>query len=260
MRLVLIAEAHADAVSARRLADRVLIECGPDWVADSIESLRSWTSLDADTSFTAWHDLKRHTKSHSVTIHGRNRGPDHTTARRAFAVAVFVAKETRVDAVVLIRDLDNQPERRMGLEEARKEMAPKLGFPALIGTVNLEREAWILNGFVAKSDSESRRLEQATNRLGFDPTRQPYRLRGDRRRSAQDAERAIKRVLAELVASDSVASDSGREQDCLQDTPLKVLVARGGETGLSDFLQEVHSKLLPLFDSVPVKPCSALDP
>lgn len=74
MRLALIAEAHADAVSARRLADRVLIESGPDWVADPIESLRSWTGLNADTSFTAWHDLKRHTKSYSVTIHGRNRG------------------------------------------------------------------------------------------------------------------------------------------------------------------------------------------
>jgi len=256
MRLVLIAEAHADAVSAGGLADRVLIECGPDWVtADTIESLRSWTGLDADALFTAWHDLRQHTEAHSVMIHGRGRGADHTAARLALALAVVFAKETQIDAVVLIRDLDNQPERRAGLEEARKDMASKLDFLTVIGTANPEREAWILNGFEVKSDVESHRLEQVTNRLGFDPTQQPHRLRGDRRRSDQAAERDIKRVLAELVAS-----DSGREQDCLRDTPLKVLVARGKKTGLSDLLQEVHSELLPLFDPGPAEPCNALDP
>jgi len=256
MRLVLIAEARADAVSAGQLADWVLIECGPDWIADSIESLRNWTGLDADTPFTVWRGVKEYAKSYSLKIHGRNRGADYTAARRTFAAVVFVARETPIDAIVLIRDLANQPERRMGLEEARKDIASNLGFPAVIGTANPEWEAWILNGFVAKSASESRRLEQVTNCLGFDPTQQPHRLRGDRRRSAQDAERDIKKVLAELVAS-----DSSREQDCLQDTPLKVLVARGGETGLSDFLQEVHTKLVYLFDSVSApEPCNALDP
>jgi len=53
-----------------------------------------------------------------------------------------------------------------------------------------------------------------------------------------------------------VASDPGREQDCLQDTPLKELVTCGGKTGLSDFLREVYGKLLPLFDPVPVRPCN----
>jgi len=73
-------------------------------------------------------------------------------------------------------------ERRTGLEEARKETELEPGLPILIGTPNPEREVWILNGFVAKSDSESRRLEQVKNRLGFDPTQQPHRLRSDRRR------------------------------------------------------------------------------
>ncbi|MCB2263838.1 MAG: hypothetical protein LGR52_13020 [Candidatus Thiosymbion ectosymbiont of Robbea hypermnestra] len=254
MRLVLIVEAQADAVSAGRLADRVLIACGPDWVtADAIEDLRRWTGLETDTPFTAWRDLKEQARSHSVRVHGRNRGPDHTAARRALAVVVIVARGAPIDALILIRDLDNQPERRRGLEEARKEMAPKLGFPVVIGTANPEREAWLLNGFVPRSERENRGLEQATNRLGFDPTRQPHRLRGDTRRSDQEAGRDIKKVLAELVAT-----DPEREQACLRDTPLEVLIDRGRETGLSAFLREVHTQLLPLFDPAPSKPCNAL--
>jgi len=101
MRLVLTAEARADADSAKQLADRVLIECGPEWVnADAIEDLRSWTGIEAGTSFTEWHNLKRLAKSQKrlaesrlgKNIHGKTRGPDHTAGRRAFAVSVAVAE------------------------------------------------------------------------------------------------------------------------------------------------------------------------
>jgi len=80
---------------------------------------------------------------------GKTGAGSHSKTRLALAVAIVVARETLIGALVLIRDLDNQPERRIGLEEAWKEMAPSLGFPTLIGTANPEREAWILNGFVA---------------------------------------------------------------------------------------------------------------
>jgi hypothetical protein len=53
------------------------------------------------------------------------------------------------------------------------------------------------------SNVENVRLDLVTDRLGFDPTQQPNRLRGDKRRSEQEAERNIKRVLADLVASSS---------------------------------------------------------
>ena len=108
---------------------------------DAIEDLRRWTGLEADTPFTTWHDLKKqHAKSYPIILKP-NRGPDHVAAQRALAVAIDFARRAPVDALVLIRNLDNQPERRKGLEAAQKDMAPKLGFPIVIGTADPEREA-----------------------------------------------------------------------------------------------------------------------
>ncbi|WP_295450471.1 hypothetical protein [uncultured Thiodictyon sp.] len=253
MRLVLIAEDRVGFVTAKSLADRVLIECGPDWInADSIEGLRDWTGLDETTPFTKWIELQRHPGFPHVKVHGKSEGLNYMEAGRALTLAVLVAKDAPIDVVVLVRDLDNDPSRRQGLEKARDVMATGLPFQVIIAASDPEGEAWILHGFCVQTDAESDCLASVQARLGFDPTRQHERLRGDRRRGGKQAARDIKLVLSELIGPDPM-----REEICLASTPLRVLIERGRATGLADFLAEVRARILPLLDPAPPRPCDA---
>ncbi len=252
MRLVLIAEDRVGFTAAKTLADRVLIECGPDWVdADSINSLRDWTGIDHTTPFTKWIELRRHPAFGRIRVHGRTEGPDYMAARQALALAVVVTKEVPIAAVVLVRDMDNQPDRKHGLATARDHMEPGLPFQVVIAAADPEGEAWILHGFCAETDGDRDRLAQIRDRLRFDPTLFPDRLRGDRRRDGTGAELDIKRVLSELTGS-----DLAREARCLESTPLTVLEERGGNTGLGDFLADVRARLLPIIDPAPTRAIS----
>lgn len=251
MRLVLIAEDRVGFLTGKILADRVLIECGPDWVdSDSIDSFREWTGLDVATPFTKWTELRALADTHQIKVHGKTDGPDSMAGRRALVLAVSVSKDAPIAAVVLVRDLDNQPSRRLGLRRARDLMASTLPFQVVIAAADPEGEAWIMHGFCAATGAEKARLAQVQGRLGFDPTRYPERLRGDRQRNGAGAEYDLKRVLSQLTGSDPL-----RERHCLQSAPLRDLMERGGTTGLSEYLVEVRTRVLPLLDPGPPKPC-----
>ncbi len=255
MRFVLIVEDWADARTGALLADRVFLECGPEWVdADSLSSLRQWTGIDPDAAFTRWMDVGKHRLAAKVRPHGRGGGPDHLAARRALILIELAGAESPASAVVLLRDLDAQPERREGLNSARRDFGERM--PIIIGAADPKREAWVLNAYVPETPAEQQCLTQTERELGFDPCRNPTRLRGDRRRHGQ-SDRDIKAVLSLLIAS-----EPSREIRCLETAPLGKLMERGTESGLVDFLAEVHSRLLPLLglNLNPTQDCAALAP
>jgi hypothetical protein len=116
-------------------------------------------------------------------------------------------------------------------------------FQVAIAAPDPKREAWILHGYEPQNDKETSLLEDERKRLGFDPITNPERLRGDRRREAQQEDRDMKLVVERLTTG-----DHDRERRCLERTPLTVLKDRGQATGLADYLGEVATRLLPLLD------------
>lgn len=245
MRLVLMVEARADADAASILADRVFIEGDADWIdAETLPNLRQWTGIEPRTPYTRWMGLGPLATQHRIKAHGRGLGPDRAAARKALLVVIQAhEQDDDIKAVVLVRDMDNQPERRTSMESARAELADKLAFQVAIAAPDPKREAWILHGFEPHNDNEKTLLTDERKRLGFDPITNPERLRGDRRKHADQEDRDMKLVVERLTQG-----EYDRERQCLEDTPLSALRTRGQTTALADYLDEVEARLLPLFD------------
>jgi len=243
MRLVLIVEAQADADAASILADRVFIEGDADWIdAETLPNLRQWTGIAPTTEFARWNGLSGFAKQLGIRTHGRGLGADGTAARKALLLVIHAqSNDDEIEAVVLVRDMDNQPERCSSMEAARDELAEKLAFQVAIAAPDPKREVWILHGFEPQSDKEKTLLADERKHLGFDPITNPERLRGDRRRGADQGDRDMKLVVERLTEG-----EYERERQCLETTPLAVLSERGQATGLSDYLGEVETRLLPL--------------
>lgn len=152
------------------------------------------------------------------------------------------AQDDNIEAVVLVRDMDNQPERRTSVASARAELTDKLAFQVAIAAPDPKREAWMFHGFEPQTETEKTLLADERKRLGFDPVTNPERLRGDRRKNADQEDRDMKLVVEHLTQG-----EYDRERQCLKSTALSMR-ARGQITGLADYLDQVEARLLPLLD------------
>jgi hypothetical protein len=165
------------------------------------------------------------------------RQPDFAAGRKAIILASLMRNRLPA-ALLLVRDLDHQPERRDGLASAIKSEAGSL--TVVLATPNPKREAWVLNGFHHLTEREAKTLAAIQAELNFHRCEEAERLRF----SSQTArpERDPKRIL------DRLTENAGeREALCWKKTPLTGLRARGEKTLLNAFLDEVKIKLLPLF-------------
>jgi hypothetical protein len=218
------------------LVDR-LLQDSADWVTpELVESLRVWRGAEPHTQLSIWKQIPRLCDVHSVRIHGKFDGargaPDARAARRALALFRKLGKP---DAIILVRDADKQLERLDGLRQARSDGRHGVDPTRVaLGLAIPEREAWHLLGFVPKNDEENQRLAQERQRLGFDPTREPHRLRGNAKRNA-------KPVLDKLTDN-----DPERERQCLADLPLDGDDRCEG-CGLGSFLGELRERVIPVF-------------
>jgi hypothetical protein len=150
----------------------------------------------------------------------------------------FLQRIRQIKAVIFIRDLDNQPERKEGIEQARSEhinKTPKLEI--VIGAADPKREAWVLNGFIPSNQQEKQIIEEIKNKLSFDPSIESHRLRAT---SEKEPER-IRNV--KVVVEQLTGNDMEREKQCWEETNLKHLRERGVDTGLTDYIQEVEQRL-----------------
>jgi len=228
----LVVEAPADANTVRLLVDRVLA-AKTDWVEDNIEHLRTYRGCETDTAVSYWKHIPALCEAHGVTgpkTHGKFDGkpgdPDARAARRALLLFGWLGTP---DAVVLVRDADDQPERLDGLRQARDESSFRER--VAIGVAVPEREAWHICGFIPSSSEEHEALRGQRQHLGFDPTLHPDRLGGEGKRNA-------KPVFAALTAG-----DPGRARRCLTEPALEDLRARGSACGLTRFLEELRERV-----------------
>ena len=243
LQFAVVHEAHADFETATELADRVLCEA-IDWMdEDLLVHQRTWLAESPGGERLAWTAIKRIAQAEGIRVHGHFADgepglPDARAARRA--MRYLHNQFSDLDAIVLIRDQDDQPERRDGLEQARRE--DRSGLPIVVGFAVVERECWILSGYEPEDEDEIARLRAESSRLGLDP-----RHRGHELTPGKDEEpRGPKRVLRALSTG-----DTERERRCWRETALSVLRERGAENGLAGYLTEVHDRLVPLIGHRP---------
>jgi hypothetical protein len=149
-------EAPADFQTATELADRVLVE-SVDWLdEDQIEHQRSWLRESGGVPLT-WKQVKRSALDIGIDaigfFYGAPAEPDARAARRAILFLRYMVPD--LAGVVLIRDQDDQPERRMGLDQARRQEAGRI--PVVVGLAVVERECWV----ILMSKAGERAVEQA---------------------------------------------------------------------------------------------------
>lgn len=225
--IALIVEADADARTAQRLVDRQL-SVGADWLhVDELDHIRGWQVF-------YWKKIKQLCKQHGIIAQGHFDGtPGAADARAGRRALLLLSKLGAPQAVVLLRDADKQPERRAGLEQARNSPHHQLSPRRIaIGLATPCREAWHLAGFEPESDTERSTLGSERTRLSLDPTREPHLL-------SRTGDRDIKKTLATLTAA-----DHDRETRCLDHPDLH---ARGHNCGLSEFLDELDTRVVPAF-------------
>lgn len=141
---------------------------------------------------------------------------------------------------MLVRDQDDQEDRRDGLEQARRE--DHEGLVIVVGLAVVEREAWVISGFVPHDEAEQARLDAERQKLGFYPHERSHELTAGK---DDTAPRSPKRVLRQLSGG-----DYDRERHCWNTTPLALLRERGTVNGLVAFLDEVRTRLAPLIGHV----------
>ncbi len=243
---IVVAEAPADAQIACDLADRVFVEDekSPDWLEEYLlNHLHSWSGFEEGTLFTRWTTIKRLARQRGIQYighigEGRPGSIDFAQARKAIIMAQRISNGRPIRAVVLIRDLDDQQERRDGLEQA-KAMIDQRVHQVVIGAVNPKREAWVLNGFVPETREEEKALAALRGELSFDPCERAERLTAKKDTAKRNAKRVLK-----VLTRDS----REREPRCWKQTSLDLLKQRGEKTGLRDYLVEVETRLLPLLE------------
>ena len=255
---IVIGESRADAEIATKLAERILLE-KIDWLEpEYLQYSFSWSGLQENTDYSCWRDIEKiidnfqQSSPFRIPKYKRSREtqekkplkPDAARAIKVLNLVRFLQRKREIKAVVFIRDLDNQPERREGLEQARMQHLNQSNkLEIIIGTANGKREAWVLNGFVALNQDEQRILDEIKTELDFDPCLKSHRLRSP---SNQEPERIRnpKFVVARLTGE-----DWERERQCWAETDLQILRERGVETKLTDYLNQIEERLVPIFSS-----------
>lgn len=247
---LMFCEARADFETTWGLVERVLREEGPEWVRDLLasepevaRSVLTWVP-DEDRGFFDLHHAKDIALRRRLRIpHDRFKGQRGAygalNAYTAFLVARDIARNTTIDAVLYIWDMDDQgEERRIALARARKEAMGVVPFKILLGAPDRMREAWVLAGFDPETRDERATLEAERRALGFCPCRDADQLDA----KDENATRSPKRVLNALTGG-----NRDREAFCWTTASLETLRARGTRSGLTTFLDETANTLLPLF-------------
>jgi hypothetical protein len=237
-RFVVVYEAQADFTTATELADRVLLD-KIDWLEEELlQYQRQWIGEEPPGSRLTWKSIPGRAREAGIRVHGHFNGepglPDAHAARRA--IAYVLSRLGDVDAILLIRDVDDQGERQHGLEQARAVYASECTI--ILGVAICERECWVICGFEPANDQEEELLASEVQKLGWNPCLASYQLTAGKDDLAL---RSPKRVLNVLTGG-----DGDREGDCWRLTPLNVLIERGQHNGLAAFLEEVRVRLVPL--------------
>ncbi|MBD1812349.1 hypothetical protein NDA07_04555 [Microcoleus vaginatus DQ-U2] len=252
---VVIVESSADARTATKLADRLLVD-KIDWLeSGQLQYLFRWSGLQENTEHSCWQDINQIIDNLPQSLgfrpprylgHGKDGAlkADGAAAIKILNLVRFIQKTRQIKAVLLSRDLDNQPQRREGIEQARSahiNRQPKLEI--IIGTADRMREAWVLNGFIPSNQEEEQILKDITTQLRFNPCHESHRLRSNSWK--EPARIRNPKVVVEKLTGGKME----REQQCWEETSLELLRKNGVHTGLTAYIDEIEERLIPIIGS-----------
>lgn len=244
LRFAVVHEAEADFRTATELADRVLVE-SHGWLDGILEHQREWVERQPKGQRLTWKGVKKLADDIGLGFKarghfdGRPGDADAAAARRA--ILSIKATFPDVKAILLIRDQDDQPGRKVGLEQARGQDHGET--VVVVGLAVVEREAWVVCGFHPDNPDETSRHAEERQTLGFDPCERSHELTAGK---DDRAAKSPKRVLLQLCGG-----DWDRQRRCWMNTPLDRLRERGGGNGLAAYLGEVRDRLASLLGPVP---------
>lgn len=248
--IAVVCEAQADRDVACDLSDRVLRD-EVSWLREveeacgDLEGVRQYRGHGEREAFLDWHQVKRLLRRPSgrpTLSFGHFQGKPGAAGALAARKALLLLEgaEQPPDAVLLICDTAKH-DWDVGIEQARHDR-PWRFRAIVIGLARVERENWVLAGFIPRDDGEAELLRQQRKLLGFDPCEHAEGLNAVAAAGGGiAAKRDPKPVLQALTRG-----ERGREQACWQEAPLEVLMQRGAATGLSAFLQELREVLAPV--------------
>jgi hypothetical protein len=244
--IVVICEGPTDFRVVTSLADRVVREQGPDWLAgdpDQLDAERIYRGLQGDPSFTPWRAVKDRAAKYNggrgirALSWGKGRGRiDYATTLKAVTLAILQREpDKQVNAILLSRDTDGDTGRSKTWRDIQDEFRGKVG--VILAAQHPKLEAWLLNAFEPESSQESNRLSAQRAALGFDPRIGAHKLLAEGSKGRRNA----KKVL------DNLTGDSfERAEAAMAVAPLATLRERGADTGLAAFVEEVERQLIPL--------------
>ncbi|BAU11962.1 hypothetical protein LEP3755_24860 [Leptolyngbya sp. NIES-3755] len=246
---VVIVESSADARTATKLAERVLAEKGNQFEPELFQYLFCWSGLVPGSEHSCWkniNDIVEHFSSEfkfpKIRSHDRLK-TDGKSARKVMLLINFLQRKLgrNIQAVILIRDLDGRSDRRDYIEQARSDYQnQQSNLEIIVGVADRMREAWVLNGFQPLDAKEKQMLKEIRHQLNFDPCERAHRLQSNSFEEP-DRQRNPKVVIDSLTRG-----DYSREQQCWEETSLELLRARGQETGLTAYLEEIERRLIPV--------------
>jgi hypothetical protein len=249
---VVIVESSADARTATKLAERLFVD-KIDWLEhETLQYHFQWSGLEAGTENSCWKNIDDITKRLSdkfkfptIRSNGKFKSDGQSAHKIMKLISFLQYKQKRdIKAVIFMRDLDHQSERREHIEQARSEQSdrqPKLAI--IIGTPDRMREAWVLNGFIPSNQDEKQILKEITTQLTFNPCEESHKLRSNSL-TEPDRIRNPKVVVEKLTGG-----RMEREKQCWEETPLEYLREKGVDTGLTAYIKEIEERLIPIIGS-----------
>jgi len=241
--IVVFAEAASDAEIVCGLADRVFVEKG-SISQNNLAACRSWCGYEANTNFTQkvripdlFDGLKRGSQRprNLGYIAGKPQKSHAAFWRKAVQLVVEIRKSLPVEGILIHCDVDNKPEQLDGLKQACGD--PEHNTLAIVfATPDREIEAWLLNGFIPENPAEEKLLAEWKRKLKFNPCTQAER--------ASIGGRDPKKIITALTND-----DEDRRRRYWSETTLSTLRQRGEKTNLTQFLDEVETRLLRLLSN-----------
>ncbi len=229
-----------------RLIDVSLLRAHP-WLDGVLESCRAFCGVDEGAEWAKLADLDQRGLARPRKLHGFIGGRPLAPEAKMWRTVLshFEEMTPRPEAVLLIRDLDNHRSRLEGLGQARDGL--DWPFAILAATPQPEIEAWQIASFEPRTSAESAYFSLATNALSFDPRTDSDRLTSHPNDAPTDAKRVWK-IIQTMRGQDP--DDFGELAD------LDRLRQRGRMNHLADFLDEINTRLAPIFGQ-PERPAHA---
>ncbi len=239
-RLGIAGESEGDVALLTGLCDRLLVG-QVEWVeVEFLDAFRRWCGLGDSAWFDLHHAFKR-AREAGLRPYGKFADePGALDAQMHRSLLLLFAHEEEPPALVVVgRDVDGEPERERGFQQAVSDR--EWPFVVIGALAAPEIEAWLVVAWTPEDDGERTTLALVRQRLGFDPTQAPERLTSKRITDKRDA----KRALAELCAR----GRGGGERWTTMSIDDRLLTS-GRACGLTGFIEQVRKGLVPLVSGI----------